>query len=149
MTEGYNRGMESAYDRQHLAWVVGCTGTGACVALGVSTLGVFTLSGNSALYVSFPFLGLCLLVIRSAWRGGTGSATFLAGAGAMFTIIAVINVNHVKICSRFAEVRLQTSFTWPFGWSCGVLQDHTGMIAGLLLLAIATLAHLRSIPKTA
>jgi hypothetical protein len=147
MTGGYSCGMKNAYDRRRLAWVVGCTATGMCVAIGVSTLGVFTLSGNSALEVSFPFLGVCLLVVRSAWRGGTGSVAFLAGAGAMLTIIAVINVSHVKMCNRFAETRLQTSFTWPFSWSCGVLQDHTGMIAGLLLLAIATLAYLRSTPK--
>ena len=96
MTGGYSRGMESAYDRRHLAWVVGCTATGACVALGVSTLGVFTLPGGSAREVAYPFLGVCLLVVRSAWRGGIGPAAFLAGAGAMLTIIAVININHVK-----------------------------------------------------
>jgi hypothetical protein len=140
--------MESAYDRPHLAWGIGCTVTGACASLGVSTLGVFTLPGNSPLEVAFPFLGLCLLVVRSAWRGGTGSAAFLAGAGAMLTIIAAINVNHVKVCKRFVEARLRTSFTWPFSWSCGVLQDHTGMIAGLLLFAVAMLAYFRSISKT-
>jgi hypothetical protein len=147
MSGEYNR-MVSAYGRPHLAWRIGCTIAGACVALAVSTLGVFTLPENSALEVTFPFLGLCLLVVRSAWHGGTGSAGFLAGAGAMLTIIAVINVNHVKVCNRFAEARLQTRFTWPFGWSCGVQQDHAGMIAGFLLLIVAMLAYLRSISKT-
>jgi hypothetical protein len=114
MTGGYSHGMGSAYDGRHLGWVVGCTVAGACVALGISALGVFTLPGGSAFEVAVPFLGICLLVVRAAWHGGIGSAAFLAGAGVMLTTIAVVNINHVKVCDRFVEARLRTSFTWPF-----------------------------------
>src|ERR1039458_6691134 len=134
--------MWTVYGKPRWTWLAAWTLVGACAALGVSTLGIFTSPDAGLIQWPFGFAGA--MVVGFAWRGGAAPLGFVAGVGAMLTGIALVNVAHTRPCGRYVEAHLNSSLIWPFGLSCGVVHDQVCMIVGIIILTVAILAYLRA-----
>jgi hypothetical protein len=101
---------------------------GACLALGVSALGIFAL----------PVAAVLILVL-SRHRASVDALGLLAGLGAIVAWIGSLNLNH-QACSSHAT--LTPGGAQSVSYSCGGIDGTSWLIIGIGMAAVAVALYM-------
>jgi hypothetical protein len=108
--------------RWFAAWML----PGACLALGVSALGIFAL----------PVAAVLILVL-SQRRATVDALGVLAGLGAIGAWIGSLNLNHQACSSHATRAALAPGGAQSISYSCGGINGTPWLIIGIGMAAVA------------
>jgi hypothetical protein len=113
--------------RWFAAWML----PGACLALGVSALGVFALP-----------VAAILIFVLSQRRSTVDALGLLAGLGAIVAWIGSLNLNHQACSSHTTRATLAPGGAQSISYSCGGIDGKPWLIMGIGIAAVAIALYL-------
>jgi hypothetical protein len=119
--------MTAATANRRWAWFLAWSAPGACLATGISQIGVFTIPA-----------GLLLALVLSRVAGGNEALGLLEGVGAVGLVIGLINLDY-RPCPTSETITLAPGE--QIEASCGGLDGLPFLVAGLALMAIGLIAY--------